>query len=104
MQKQGDKNMKKTIVFLLAIIILSTFVPVAAEENLPPPLLLGDVDGDLAITTTDAMLILRYVLTGVNDTPHSSFPTRQADINNDDVIDIKDALFILRFAMGLTMY
>lgn len=96
--------MKKIIAVLLIIFILSTIIPVSADEYLPPPILLGDIDGDYTITTNDALLILRYVLTGVNSSPHPGFPDGQADINYDGIIDTLDALMLLRIAMGLTTF
>ena len=66
--------------------------------------ILRDVDGDCNITINDALLILRYVLTGVNSSPHPGFPDGQADINYDGIIDTLDALMLLRIAMGLTTF
>ena len=57
---------------------------------------LGDVDGDAAISATDANVILRYVakLTAdVNDAV--------ADVNGDGVVNATDANVILRYVTKL---
>lgn len=58
--------------------------------------ILGDIDGDEAITVSDALLCLRYVA-GIK-IPYSA---DNADHNADGAVGIDDALSILRTAVGL---
>ena len=63
----------------------------------PPPVLMGDVDGDGSVTVMDALMVLRYAM-GLIDT----LPVIQAaDVDSSGAIDMNDALVILRMGMGL---
>ena len=57
----------------------------------------GDVNGDGEITAADALLVMRYAMSLVDELPH----IENADINGSGVIDIADALIIMRTAMGI---
>lgn len=59
--------------------------------------LIGDVDFDGAITTTDALTVLRYSL-GI--TQLSDVQLARADYNGDGHVDALDALMLMRFALG----
>ena len=62
------------------------------------PYILGDVDGDRAITPTDASLILQHIsgLITLNDTQIMA-----ADTNNNQEPDPVDASLILQYVTGL---
>ena len=69
-------------------------------ENKPEPIGdLGDLDGDSAITLSDALTILR-ASTGLAElTPEQ---TKIADVDGDGMITSSDALAVLRFSAGLS--
>lgn len=76
---------------VFALMLILAFSSSAAVKK-------GDMDGDNAVTVTDARLVLRSAL------GKQSFANAQlvaADYNEDDVIDLKDARLILRHAIGL---
>ncbi|MBO5128552.1 MAG: dockerin type I repeat-containing protein, partial [Clostridia bacterium] len=60
--------------------------------------ILGDVDGDGRITTSDASAILRYIVgyvdTGIN--------IQYGDVDSDEEITTSDASAILRYIVGYT--
>ena len=60
--------------------------------------LLGDVNGDGAVSSTDALLILRYVngLIGANE-----LDLLRADVDGDGSVTTADALLILRMSMNV---
>lgn len=58
--------------------------------------LLGDVDRDGAVTSCDALIVLRYAMDILTE-----IDSNVADVNGDGVVDSIDALLILRHAMGL---
>lgn len=58
----------------------------------------GDVNGDGAVTLSDALLALRCALSLMNLTGEHF---TAADYNGNGIVDINDALLILRRAMGL---
>jgi len=66
----------------------------AAEEEH----ILGDVDGDGKITTSDASGILRYIVGYVDDNVDMAY----GDVDNDDKITTSDASGILRYIVGYT--
>lgn len=59
--------------------------------------LIGDVDFDGAITTADALTVLRYSL-GI--TQLSDLQLLRADYNSDGYVDALDALMLMRLALG----
>ena len=58
----------------------------------------GDVNGDGAVDTSDAVLILRYAL-GYQD---EGFNVLYGDLNGDGFVDTSDAVLALRRALGYT--
>lgn len=58
---------------------------------------LGDVNDDEAIDTSDALLVLHYI---VGNTQFSDTQKAAADVNNDTAIDTSDALQILHYIVG----
>ena len=60
--------------------------------------LYGDVNGDLKINSSDALLILKHV---VELTKLSGVALENADINGDKKINSGDALAVLRIAVGI---
>lgn len=58
---------------------------------------IGDVDGDMEVTTSDALNIMRYVLQIMNFTDEQIM---LGDINGDGRTDIDDALLAMRLAIG----
>lgn len=60
-------------------------------------LMMGDADGDGAVTSFDALLVLRYSLGLLHDIPNFE----AADIDGNGVLESVDALVILRRSMGI---
>ncbi len=66
---------------------------------MPQPYARGDVSGDGAVDTDDAVLAMRYY---ANYLIHEVFPLTEeqkaaADVNYDGYIDTGDAVYIMRF-------
>ena len=81
--------MKKSLACLTASVLALASLPVsagAAEFNPFPP---GDVDRDTYITSHDAAMVSRYILRGDNRLTDKQL--KQADINQDGVVDQTDA-------------
>lgn len=57
----------------------------------------GDVNGDGAVNTTDARLVLQYAVGKISD---SDLDLSVADVNGDGQINTTDARLILQFAVG----
>lgn len=57
-------------------------------------MLIGDVDGDGELTLSDALLLLRHVVSLVS----LDVDMRIIDINGDGIINCTDALLLLRMA------
>lgn len=66
------------------------------EAELEKPIILGDVDGDGAITDADAKCILYYVV-GIVD----AIDVDMADVDGDGMITAMDATCILRYCENL---
>lgn len=60
--------------------------------------ILGDVDGDEKITTSDASAILRYIVGYVDN----GINIQVGDVDNDDKITTSDASAVLRYIVGYT--
>ena len=56
---------------------------------------LGDVNGDGAITVTDVMMLVNYVLKNAND----SFIVENADVNGDDKISVTDVMVLVKMVL-----
>lgn len=59
--------------------------------------LIGDVNGDDRINSTDALLILKYI---VETQSFSSYEELSADVNHDNEINSFDALLVLKYSVG----
>ncbi len=66
--------------------------------NVTDTTLLGDVNGDGKVDTTDAKLIMQYDLKLVGD---SALDLSVADVNGDGKIDTTDAKLIMQYDLGL---
>lgn len=75
----------------------AAFVIHVEDSNVPevPQVLYGDVNGDNAIDSADAVLVLNY---SVGNT--TSINTAAADMNHDGRIDSADAVLILNYAVN----
>ena len=71
---------------------------ISGHEEIPVLMVLGDVDGDGSITSSDARLALRVAvgLENLNDSQK-----KPADVDGDGQITASDARLILRAAVGL---
>ena len=63
-----------------------------------PAVTLGDVNGDGAVDTTDAKLIMQYDLGLIDET---GLELAAADVNGDGAVDTTDAKLIMQFDLGL---
>jgi len=86
------KILAAALAALLALAPLFIF-PAAAETE--GAVLLGDVDGDGQINTTDARLIAGYV---VGQFTENDLNLSAADVNGDGVVSVYDVLLVLRFS------
>lgn len=67
------------------------------EDYKKPKGIMGDVNGDGAVDSSDALTILRASL-GLENIPESLSPF--ADVNGDGAVDSADALAVLRYTTG----
>jgi hypothetical protein len=58
----------------------------------------GDLDGDGAVTSAEALMLARHVISGAPLTPAQQLA---ADIDGDGVLTMADAVLMLRKAAGL---
>ena len=72
--------------------------PVATAHFIPVGSLLGDVDLSGEVTSSDAILALRYAMGIIELSPDQ---LAAGDVNGDGAVGVDDALTILRTAMGL---
>jgi phosphodiesterase/alkaline phosphatase D-like protein len=70
------------------------------EPNETPPGILGDVNGDLAADSTDALIILTGDA-GLDITKYC--PVNCGDVNGDGVVNSNDAAILLSFNAGMTV-
>ena len=76
-----------------------TVPPVIDMSRLPDPYLLGDADGDGAITSIDVTLVQRYcanIYTGIDEGV-----LMNADVDENGLLEITDATFIQRWLANL---
>ena len=71
-------------------------VEVIAPEQ--PQILLGDVNGDGQVDTTDAKLVMQYDLDLIDET---GLELDAADVNGDGQVDTTDAKLIMQLDLGL---
>lgn len=86
------RKMKKILSLFLAVLIASSVIVFASAS------ILGDVDGDAAVTSADARLVLRYSV-GLEE-----FTAEQinfSDYDGDGEVSSADARLILRVSVGL---
>lgn len=69
-------------------------IPFTIEQ----PGMMGDVDGDLTITSNDAFTVLRAA---VGQATLNDNEKMLADVNKDGMVDSADSLAILRYSVGL---
>lgn len=79
---------------LYEIEVYGSETPVQPE----PPVTLGDVNGDGAIDTADAVLVLQRAAGLIGD---DDLRVKAADVNRDNAIDTADAVLILQKAANL---
>ena len=93
----------------LIVIVVGTFDPVTYERpagqvnvNLQftpkPDVVLGDVNGDGVVDTTDAKLIMQYDLGLIDET---ALTLEAADVNGDGAVDTTDAKLVMQLDLGL---
>lgn len=90
---------KRLSAILLSVVLLLTLatLPVAAEETVQQDIK-GDVNGDAAVNSSDALLVLKHA---VKKSELTGKPLQQADVNKDGAINSSDALQILKIAVGI---
>lgn len=97
------KNAKVFLSFLLCLALIFSFAILVVAEEAD---VLGDVDGDGAITSTDARFVLLIVALKYQPFPgtkEDEFFTRIkkfGDVDGDDVITTTDARLILQCFVG----
>lgn len=82
--------MKKFIAVLLALLMVSTLTLNAFAAAA------GDVNGDAAVNSMDALEILNYIVGNEN----KAFVEANADVNGDGEINSADALRVLEISVG----
>ena len=88
--------MKKYFSFLLALVLVITAIPMAGIAAFAEPkLIIGDANGDEAVTAIDARIALQ-VAAGLREVDKKTFVA--IDINGDGKVTAVDARYILRFA------
>lgn len=83
--------------FLLAIVCLAWLVSASASGQ-TPPLVPGDLNGDLYVSTADVVLALRFL---VGSAVPSENQLKAGDLNRSGAVDLADVNRILRNAAGL---
>ena len=85
----------KKVLFLAVILTLALVCSVAAAAET----VLGDTNGDLSVTTDDAILLLRNTLSP------EKYPTvGTSDFNGDKTANSDDAIYLLRHALNNKEY
>ncbi len=82
--------MKKIVAFVLAM-VMAVSLGIGASARL-----VGDINSDKVTNSSDALLILKYVVgleKGLNE--------KYADVNGDGKVDSSDALSVLKICVGL---
>lgn len=69
-----------------------------SKYSLEPEIVYGDVNGDSEVTTTDTILIMRYLL-GLYTIENSS--KIAGDVNGDNEITTADAIYIQKYTLGI---
>ena len=88
----------KILSVLLVLIMLVSAVPFSVYANENATKLMGDVNLDKHINSSDVLLILKY---SANASDELICDFNQADINGDLKINSIDAFYVLEYAAGL---
>lgn len=83
----------KKIITIFTVLVISAILTVGSSAAL----LLGDVNSDGEINSSDALSILRYSV----GFEIENFNAALADVNNDSMVNSSDALQVLRISVGL---
>lgn len=90
---------KKSLIVLMAALVLLTAAPVAVGTSAEEALLkLGDVDQNNKINTSDARLVLQFAAEIIGLDPLAQ---TLADVNADGYTNTTDARYILQYAAGI---
>ena len=76
----------------------STYILADLDTQPEPSVLMGDVNGDGKVDTTDAKLIMQYDLGIIDET---ALTLSVADVNGDGKIDTTDAKLIMQLDLGI---
>lgn len=102
-RKKGNRSIFSMLVSVILVLMClgSMFVmPVSAKAEF----LLGDVNADGVVKSTDARTVLRYALGLDVSTEFTEQSKLVADWDGDSKVSVKDARSVLRFALGLIEY
>lgn len=90
---------QKIISILLAIILPMSFVPAATSIVFAETVIPGDINGDGAVTSDDAIYLLYHTLLP------DMYPVNQAvDFNGDGDVTSDDAIYLLYYTLLPDMY
>lgn len=92
--KEMQNFAKKTISALLSLVTVASYPLSCGAKGTA----FGDVNGDSAINSADALLVLSYSVDSVKLTDEQLY---RADVNADGRVNSSDALEILRHSVGL---
>ena len=90
-----SKKFRGVVSAFAAFTVAAAMLPMSAYADVPA---FGDIDGDGAVDSSDALLVMRASVGLAELTPEQK---AMADVNGDGFIDTTDALFILQTAAGL---
>lgn len=91
-------NIRKLTAVFTAMVMLIAAIPASAASASADSLVFGDVDGNNAIDSADALLVMRLSI-GLADLTNEI--ALRADINGDKSVDSLDALLLLQAAIGI---
>ncbi len=92
--------MKKIISIVLALTMMFGLMAVASFAVSAEVNLRGDVNGDGAVDSDDAIYLLNYAMAD-EETRDEDYPlTHGGDVNGDGAIDSDDAIYLLNYAMA----
>jgi hypothetical protein len=98
-RKGAKTHMKRTVFAILFSVLLLAARPLASAETASAAVPIGDTDGDGAITSRDASLLMQSIvgLAALEEDAAS-----RADVNGDGSVAADDAARILRYCIRLT--
>lgn len=91
-------NIRKLTAVFTAMVMLIAAIPASAASASADSLVFGDVDGNNAIDSADALFVMRLSI-GLADLTNEI--ALRADINGDKSVDSLDALLLLQAAIGI---